>query len=81
MSVVAPVAALFGAALPVVVGLGLGEHLSMPAVVGIAIAVAAVGLVSREGRTGATPRRTAVPAIPWCWPWWRAARSAGSSCS
>ena len=55
MSVVAPVAALFGAALPVVVGLGLGEQLSLPALVGIAVAVAAVGLVSREARTDAAP--------------------------
>ncbi|MGZ4730449.1 MAG: EamA family transporter, partial [Acidimicrobiales bacterium] len=55
MSVVAPVAALFGAALPVVVGLGLGEQLSLPALVGIAIAVAAVYLVSREGDDAAPP--------------------------
>ncbi|HVN50111.1 MAG TPA: DMT family transporter [Acidimicrobiales bacterium] len=48
MSVVAPVAALFGAALPVTVGVALGEHLSVPAFVGIAVAVAAVALVSRE---------------------------------
>jgi len=50
MSVIAPVAALFGAAVPVVVGIGLGEQLSLPALAGIAIAVAAVGLVSRERR-------------------------------
>jgi len=55
MSVVAPVAALFGAALPVVVGLGLGEQLSLPALVGIGIAVTAVYLVSREGRTEPAP--------------------------
>jgi len=55
MSVVAPVAALFGAALPVVVGLGLGEQLSIPALVGIAIAIVAVGLVSREGDGDGTP--------------------------
>jgi len=48
MSVIAPVAALFGAALPVVVGVGLGEHLSLPALVGIGVAVAAVALVSWE---------------------------------
>jgi drug/metabolite transporter (DMT)-like permease len=48
MSVVAPVAALFGAMLPVVAGLGIGEHLSIPAFVGIGVAVAAVALVSRE---------------------------------
>lgn len=55
MSVVAPVAALFGAALPVVVGLGLGEQLSLPALIGIGIAVTAVYLVSREGRTEPVP--------------------------
>jgi uncharacterized membrane protein len=55
MSVVAPVAALFGAALPVVVGLGLGENLTLPAVVGIAIAIVAVGLVSREGPSTDAP--------------------------
>ncbi len=48
MSVIAPVAALFGAALPVVVGVVTGEALSLPALVGIALAVAAVALVSRE---------------------------------
>jgi len=56
MSVVAPVAALFGAALPVVVGVGLGEELSIPALVGIAIAIAAVGLVSREGEPSGARR-------------------------
>jgi uncharacterized membrane protein len=59
MSVVAPVAALFGAALPVTVGLGLGEQLSLPALVGIGVAVAAVALVSREepAEVGRAPRR------------------------
>ena len=52
MSVVAPVAALFGAALPVTVGIGLGEQLSLPALVGIGVAVAAVALVSREEPVG-----------------------------
>ena len=56
MSVVAPVAALFGAALPVTVGVALGEHLSAPALVGIAIAVAAVALVSREDPVDAAAR-------------------------
>jgi uncharacterized membrane protein len=50
MSAVAPVAALFRAVLPVVVGLGLGEHLSVPALVGIGVAVTAVALVSHEHR-------------------------------
>ncbi len=54
MSVVAPVAALFGAALPVAVGLGMGEQLSASALAGIAIALAAVGLVSREEQLPST---------------------------
>jgi uncharacterized membrane protein len=58
MSVIAPVAALFGAALPVLVGVMLGEHLSLPALVGIAVAVAAVALVSWEGTS--TTRRPKV---------------------
>ncbi len=59
MSVVAPVAALFGAALPVVVGVSTGEALSVPALAGIGLAVAAVALVSREAEPdpGAGPRR------------------------
>ena len=56
MSVIAPVAALFGAALPVLVGVSIGEQLSAAALLGIAVAVAAVALVSREG-TAAPPRR------------------------
>jgi uncharacterized membrane protein len=56
MSVVAPVAALFGAALPVTVGVAIGEHLSLPALVGIGIAVAAVALVSREEPNGSATR-------------------------
>jgi drug/metabolite transporter (DMT)-like permease len=63
MSVIAPVAALFGAALPVVVGIGLGEHLSMPALAGIAIAIAAVGLVSREHRREGAPAKPTFPAM------------------
>jgi uncharacterized membrane protein len=57
MSVVAPVAALFGAALPVVVGVSTGEALSLPALAGIGLAVAAVAMVSRE----ATPDPQAGP--------------------
>jgi uncharacterized membrane protein len=61
MSVIAPVAALFGAALPVMVGVSLGEQLSLPALVGIAVAVAAVALVSWEG---APPRTAAAASAP-----------------
>ncbi len=46
ISVVAPTSAVVGAAVPVVVGLGLGERPSVLALVGIVIAVTAVALVS-----------------------------------
>lgn len=49
MSVVAPVSALSAAALPVIVGLVTGEHPSPLALVGVAIALAAIGLVSQHG--------------------------------
>ncbi|HET6954182.1 MAG TPA: EamA family transporter [Acidimicrobiales bacterium] len=48
MSVVAPVAALLSAAVPVVAGVSAGERPSAAAAVGIAIALGAVVLVSRE---------------------------------
>ncbi|MEQ1872411.1 MAG: DMT family transporter [Ilumatobacteraceae bacterium] len=46
VSVVAPTSAVIGAALPVVVGLSLGERPTVLALVGIVIAVVAVALVS-----------------------------------
>ena len=46
VSIVAPTSAVMGAALPVVVGLSLGERPTVLALVGIVIAVAAVALVS-----------------------------------
>ena len=46
ISVVAPTSAVVGAAVPVVVGLGLGERPSVLALVGMVIAVTAVALVS-----------------------------------
>lgn len=49
MSVVAPVSALSAAALPVVVGLLTGEHPSAVSLVGVAIALAAIVLVSQHG--------------------------------
>lgn len=51
MSLVAPVTAVVGAATPAVFGLARGEDLSAPTLVGLLVAVAAIGLVSRE-----TPR-------------------------
>ena len=65
VSVVAPTSAVIGAALPVVVGLSLGERPPALALVGIVIAVAAVALVS--GAIGQhqhnTPPRIIVLAI------------------
>jgi len=48
MSVTAPVAGVCAAAVPVLAGASLGEVLTEPAVVGIALALAAAGLVSRH---------------------------------
>ena len=49
MSVVAPVAALISALLPVAVGLAQGERLSLSALIGVLICLVAVCLVSMEG--------------------------------
>ncbi len=49
MSVVAPVTAVCAAAVPVVVGLALGESLQLSSVLGTGLALAAVGLVAAEG--------------------------------
>jgi drug/metabolite transporter (DMT)-like permease len=48
MSVVAPVAALLSAAVPVVVGMGGGERPQPTALVGIGLALVAITLVSRD---------------------------------
>ncbi len=49
MSVVAPVTAVSAAAVPVLLGLALGERLGAAAVTGIALALVAVVLVAAEG--------------------------------
>ncbi|WP_242471966.1 EamA family transporter [Blastococcus sp. TML/C7B] len=49
MSVVAPVTALAGAAVPVLAGLALGERVGAAAAVGIGLALVAVVLVAAEG--------------------------------
>lgn len=54
MSVVAPIAALLSAAVPVVVGLGTGERPSAAALAGIGLALGAVVLISRESPVRAT---------------------------
>lgn len=53
MSVVAPVSALAAAVLPVVVGTAHGERLNAGALVGVALCLVAIGLVSMES-SGAT---------------------------
>jgi drug/metabolite transporter (DMT)-like permease len=60
MSVVAPVTAVSAAALPVLVGVGLGERLAPWAVVGIGLALVAVVLVAAE--EGLSSLRSARPA-------------------
>jgi drug/metabolite transporter (DMT)-like permease len=56
MSVVAPIAALLSAAVPVMAGLGSGERPSVAAVAGIGMALVAVTMVSRE-RPGSAGER------------------------
>jgi drug/metabolite transporter (DMT)-like permease len=58
MSVVAPVAALLSAAVPVVVGLASGERPTAAALAGITLALGAVVLISREPSSDA-------PALRW----------------
>lgn len=55
MGVVAPIAAVVTASLPVCVGLALGEQPSTPELVGVAVAVVAVGLVSFTPAFAGTP--------------------------
>lgn len=59
MSVVAPVTALAGAAVPVLAGLAVGERVGTAAAVGIGLALVAVVLVAAEGGLGSL--RTARP--------------------
>jgi drug/metabolite transporter (DMT)-like permease len=62
MSVVAPIAALLSAAVPVVAGLASGERPSAATGLGIALALGAVVLISREAAPDGTG--TAAPAAP-----------------
>jgi len=56
MSVVAPLTAVISAVVPVVTGLVLGERPSAWALLGVAIALPAIGLIARE--TAGAPSRT-----------------------
>jgi drug/metabolite transporter (DMT)-like permease len=58
MSVVAPVSALAAAILPVAVGMVRGERLEAPVLAGVALCVAAIGLVSLEDGGPAEDRGT-----------------------
>lgn len=49
MAVVAPVSAVLAAAIPLMVGLGMGERPELSAWLGMAVAVPAIWLVSRQG--------------------------------
>lgn len=53
MSVVATVSGVLTAVIPVIVGLGIGNHLSVGAAVGIVLAVPAIAMVSSQGPTQA----------------------------
>lgn len=55
MSVVAPIAALLSAAVPVAAGLAAGERPTTAALGGIGLALAAVVMVSREPRSAGAP--------------------------
>ncbi len=55
MSVVAPTAALSASVVPILAGLLLGERPGLPALVGIAIALGAVLLITREGPADDAP--------------------------
>ncbi len=59
MSVVAPIAAMLSAAVPVVAGLASGERPTGAALAGIALALGAVVLISRE------PPSAGAPALRW----------------
>ena len=55
MSVVATLSAVLTAVIPVIVGVALGEHLTLWSGLGIAIAIPAIGLVSRQADGDADP--------------------------
>ena len=65
ISVVAPLAGVLNAAVPVAVGIALGERPGQAASLGVAVAIVAVMLVSRESSVeGATPFRF-TPKVAW----------------
>ncbi len=65
MSVVSPVTAVIVAGLPVVVGIALGERPAGLAYAGIAIAIVAILLVSKDSSSGQTRDRAFTPRVAW----------------
>jgi drug/metabolite transporter (DMT)-like permease len=64
MSVVSPITAVLTAIVPTVTGLVLGESLGVPEWIGISLAVAAIGLISRGGSTdGTSPAHHTRPSV------------------
>ena len=63
MSIVAPTTALSASAVPVLVGLLMGERPGVPALAGIAVAFAAVALITRERRDVVVPRSVILRAL------------------
>jgi drug/metabolite transporter (DMT)-like permease len=64
ISVVSPLAAVLNAAVPVAVGMALGERPGQAALVGVVLALGAVMLVSREAPVEGTPYRF-TPKVAW----------------
>ena len=64
ISVVSPLAAVLNAAVPVAVGVAMGERPGSAAVVGVVLALVAVMLVSREAPVEGTPYRF-TPKVAW----------------
>ncbi|HEY8545718.1 MAG TPA: EamA family transporter [Acidimicrobiales bacterium] len=67
MSVVAPIAGLLSAAVPVAAGLAIGERPGVAALAGIALALLAITLVSRDAADGDVARTVTAdesPAVP-----------------
>jgi drug/metabolite transporter (DMT)-like permease len=64
ISVVSPLAAVLNAAVPVAVGMAMGERPGQAALVGVVLALAAVMLVSREAPAEGTPYRF-TPKVAW----------------
>jgi drug/metabolite transporter (DMT)-like permease len=64
ISVVAPLAGVLNAAVPVAVGIALGERPGQAASVGVVLAIVAVMLVSREATVAGTPFKF-TPKVAW----------------